>query len=486
MSTQKNSGFALVDLVATCVAGLVICSLAIPAVNSSRLDSQVVECANNLRQLAIAAHNYHDAYKLFPSSTLGVKGAAKVDQWNEKKESEDYWSAQQNTSFSGLLAPFMSISKVMNKVDPCVGSRQKNLATFVMGDGKTRVYPSFEDYLVKGGLKQAAIQNIDNFQCPADDLKNEKASKIVIATQPLYFEKISKASNDDLGIKLSSDVEIDWTPGLTNYMANGGVSGGLSAINSPHPVASRYSGPMMSRTKQRIMSIPDGTSNTIMMGETVGGIANGKRTHVHSWLLGGQARGRGDIPFNKAVHPDNPNRKLLGDKTWSSVFGFGSKHKSGVTFARCDGSSVHLSRDIDQKTFYALLGTRDGRPVSKMTDLLGTMRQEAKDKKAMVQAEKYKDNAVVKALKSDPDLDDKVKSKIILEYIKRIESFPEMRELRKNNKVVQAIQSDPNLTMEEKFRLDKGYMRALMESKKKADSKNEKPKSGDGKKMILD
>jgi type II secretory pathway pseudopilin PulG len=59
-------GFTLVDLVCvgSCVAALF--ALTAPAIQKSRSDARSQQCRNNLKQLALALHNYHDVYKGFP------------------------------------------------------------------------------------------------------------------------------------------------------------------------------------------------------------------------------------------------------------------------------------------------------------------------------------------------------------------------------------------------------------------------------------
>lgn len=63
---QVNRGFTIIELIiAALVIGLLI-TLALPALQAARTNARVTTCANNLKQLAIAMHNYHDTYNVFP------------------------------------------------------------------------------------------------------------------------------------------------------------------------------------------------------------------------------------------------------------------------------------------------------------------------------------------------------------------------------------------------------------------------------------
>lgn len=68
MSTHRSSrgGFSLIDLVVVTVIVILLAALLLPAVRTSREPARRTQCRNNLKQIGLALHNYHDDYRVFP------------------------------------------------------------------------------------------------------------------------------------------------------------------------------------------------------------------------------------------------------------------------------------------------------------------------------------------------------------------------------------------------------------------------------------
>src|SRR5579862_6692166 len=66
---RKRKGFTLIELLVVIAIIAVLIALLLPAVQAAREAARRTQCRNNLKQIGLAAHNYHDVNKMFP---LGI------------------------------------------------------------------------------------------------------------------------------------------------------------------------------------------------------------------------------------------------------------------------------------------------------------------------------------------------------------------------------------------------------------------------------
>jgi prepilin-type N-terminal cleavage/methylation domain-containing protein len=158
MKCPGRRGFTLVELlVVIAIIGILI-ALLLPAVQAAREAARRSQCTNNLKQIGLALHNYHDTNNIFPASSVdrGISSACWVPEPPNK--------LVKNLSGLVLMLPYMEQQAIYQKVDFrfCVSD-----APWPTWGGSKSARP-LAGLAVASGNAQALCAKLSVLTCPSD------------------------------------------------------------------------------------------------------------------------------------------------------------------------------------------------------------------------------------------------------------------------------------------------------------------------------
>jgi prepilin-type N-terminal cleavage/methylation domain-containing protein/prepilin-type processing-associated H-X9-DG protein len=336
-------GFTLIELLVVIAIIAVLIGLLLPAVQKVREAAARLKCQNNLKQLGLACHAYHDVNSLFPpGGKLSPDPSPGGVSWNSSDPANGV-----KGSWTVFILPYMEQDNIYKQI-PNLGT--PNFNSFLAAQNN-KVYP----VLLPWG------------RCPSDDYN-------AAAYMCNYIGSMGPQCLDPAFCSGPNPFRMYCEPGVGNTLGNWGYSTSPSFGDAYNGDASGLRG-MFSRLGARVgmASVTDGLSNTILIGETLG------RQNVYiqawstattgpnwGWFDAGASVGDTIIPINYVTDDTtfngcpNPSRNA-----WNLAlsWGFKSNHTGGANFVFGDGSVHFLSQTIDHKA-YQLLGCRnDGQPI---------------------------------------------------------------------------------------------------------------------------
>jgi len=293
-------GFTLIELLVVIAIIAVLIALLLPAVQQAREAARRSQCKNNLKQIGLALHNYHDLHSTFPPGWV-----ARGTDWGSDycKNNGDKHQAP----WTVLILPQLEMTNLYDKFD--------------LGG----------DFIVDNSIVPApngnfATSRIPVYQCPSDPATS-----------------VFRAHVDYMGIQGGGEPDC-WNNGAKDR------------------VFSR-NGVLYANSVVRMRDITDGSSNTVIVGESKYFYSQ-PGVPTRSWAIGTKMNGGIAftnvvmmLPINSMVEVAPASVAKFCTKM------LGSQHVGGCHALFGDGSVRFLSENMNESTYHALGIRDDGLPL---------------------------------------------------------------------------------------------------------------------------
>ncbi len=362
---MKRPGFTLIELLVVIAIVGVLASLLLPAVQSAREAARRMQCQNNLRQIGVALHNYHDIHKCFPTSSVGL------DNLGGNLGNGFY-------SWLTMILPQMEQNNLYQSIDFRVGLADR--ANFTSSS-------EYANYSIPGThVNSAAAQVLlPAFLCPSepspkvfdDELgKTAPSSYVGNVGWPKYSSIVGETGRVDqqngiIGL-VNPAIKEPWHrsrttmesvfDGLSNTMAvseriistvepiQGIFGGSYAPPGTPETMLSFCGGSEAIRDMERWVSI----CSSVTHGDVLY-----SRSQGHSWMSGWSFAANHFMP----VMPLEKGRSCHiygGEDDGNNIVTPSSYHRGGVNVVMGDTSIRFVPDTINLRVWWALGGSDDG------------------------------------------------------------------------------------------------------------------------------
>lgn len=344
-SRKSIRGFTLIELLVVIAIIAVLIALLLPAVQQAREAARRTQCKNNLKQLGLALHNYHDITSTtFPPGYINLTQAGNLSGWG--------WMT--------MVLPQIDQAPLYNQL----GTLNPNFSIGLFGS--------------TAAVTTAPMNSpITAFRCPSDT-----------GTTTVGITQIQGATPNPTPLPIGrstyfgvAGTDPNWSPfAPAGAMAGLGtvsaapfvITGAIGNYSNPAPppgyspltvINTRFGGVFGANSVCGFRDMSDGSSNTIVIGERYTPAASSAGSAFigdgewagatsNTTALGqGNALGEASLQINYSNNSSTPR---------PGTTGFGSMHTGGAHFLMGDGTVKFLSNNIDMNTYRALSRTSDG------------------------------------------------------------------------------------------------------------------------------
>lgn len=332
--TKNRKAFTLVELLVVIAIIGVLVGLLLPAVQSAREAARRMSCSNNMKQVGLALHNYHDAHKKFPYSVTGSGSIINTESTSAKPAI----GMTRNHRGWAMLLPYIEQAALYESIDfsMATGGYQRSPNTIV---GPKPGEP--------GNANDIAVSTVvTSFLCPSDpnptNYSNTTINEYSISNGTTTRE--GAFTNYEFSTERNADTAYRW---------------------KTLPVDQRRMFGFNDSSQMR--DILDGTSNTVAVCETLRNTIDGvSNTWGYSKWVGNGVDVSSIYGINTTEccawqsppYQYTPIASRLGE--WGSA---GSLHTGGAQFTFGDGSVHFLSESIAPLVLTRLAIIGDGQVV---------------------------------------------------------------------------------------------------------------------------
>jgi len=325
---RSRRGFTLIELLVVIAIIAVLIGLLLPAVQAAREAARRAQCVNNLKQIALAMHNYHDTNGSFPPARKGCCWGT----WNIS------------------ILPFIEQTQIFNAWNSV---------------GNNLVGPDMRYF----GSQNWTVANmiISAYLCPSD--RGGNPNNPVTATSPDGIKYECKFRNYVVNMGNTGIGQMNFpasvTPIQIPFLGAPFYDMGSPNIDIDDKV---YAPGRTTRNLVGIAGITDGTSNTLAVSEVIMSQSNKDLRGFTQW---GDAAG-----FTTNIGPNSPSPDVhdwcdntikfdppllcLGSLSGNDKFyAARSRHPGGVNTAMCDGS-VRFAKNTTNIFIWRALSTTNG------------------------------------------------------------------------------------------------------------------------------
>ncbi|MGP0065995.1 MAG: DUF1559 domain-containing protein [Isosphaeraceae bacterium] len=337
-----HRGFTLIELLVVIAIIAVLIALLLPAVQAAREAARRAQCVNNLKQLALACHNYNSTFSTLPANLyLHPCYATNTYYWN-------------NSSWIVFLLPSMEQQPLYNAINFSYMYGTYQICNWGQGLG-----------LANMSVRQTVINSL---LCPSDpspstDYNNSDEVWSQLAAGTSY---VGNVGDNCLACGANAGQQIFCSS--QGYYCRGTQLGDPS--NTSLPVQPSSGTGIFWREDWGIplQAITDGTSNTFLAGEQIQMV-----TLWNEWVEANATVGSTAVPLNYLA-PGVAIQQGLGSivvatgasdiGTWYHWYSFRSMHPGGGNFALCDGSVKWIKSSISMPIYQALSTRAMGEVIS--------------------------------------------------------------------------------------------------------------------------